>query len=103
MRRGTTPTIIFDNLPCKKNLVDTFYVTFVQRGSVVLEKKQGDPGVNFRDEDTIAVTLTQEETLSFSVWAPLEYQINFKLNGNKRASTDIITVPVEDTLKEGAI
>lgn len=103
MRRGSTPTLIFDDLPCKEDMVVDAYVTFSQRGSVVLEKRLGTPGVRFRDEDTIGVTLTQAETLGFSPWAPLKYQITFKLKGNKRAATDITTVPVEETLKEGEI
>ena len=70
-RRGSTPTNTFN---VNIDLTDaTVYVTYSQKGQVILEKTNANMTIN---SDSIVVELTQEDTLKFST-GDVEVQIRY--------------------------
>ena len=61
--RGTTPSFTFD-MSIRLENVEELNVTFTQLNTVVLEKNKDD--IIVLDEDTVKITLTEEETKLFS-------------------------------------
>ena len=101
MRRGTTPTLTFTT-PYAANLVDSGYITFNQRGATVLDVPLSDPSVTIADE-SISITLTQEQTLAFTTAAPCEAQIRAVLDSGKAVASNIVCIPICAILKDGEI
>lgn len=101
MRRGTTPTLTFTT-PYAADLIQSGYITFWQRGAVVLDKAFTDPSVTIADH-AVTVTLTQEETLSFTTAAPCDMQIRALLTSGKAVASNIVSDTVLPILKEGEI
>lgn len=111
MRRGTTPTLTFTT-PYAADLIESGYITFNQRGSTVLDVPLSDPSVTIADE-SISITLTQEQTLSFdqnvatSDWmnakAAATVQIRAVLTSGKAVASNIVQVPICAILKDGEI
>lgn len=100
MYRGTTPTFNF-KLPIEADTITAASVTFRQAGSVNIEKTLDDCTIS---EDTLTVSLTEEETLSLrsGTVCPLEIQLRVGV-GEARMASQIFTVPVERILKDGAL
>ena len=61
MYRGTTPTLTFA-LPFQAGIIKNLFITFSQKGQIVLEKTTADCGLI---GNTIELNLTQEDTLKF--------------------------------------
>ena len=97
MIRGTTPTQIF-NVPIDLREAKV-YVTYSQKGQVILEKTNEDLEIT---EFDIRVILTQEDTLKFSTDVVF-IQIRYVTSEGYAAASDIITVPVDGILKQGVI
>ena len=98
---GTTPTF---TLKLKRTYdvdltaVQNIYVTLKQ-GTNVLTKSGLD--INVVDSKTVTVTLTQEESLNFSLDKKIELQLNWTYTDQgivKRAATKIIEITLEKQL-----
>lgn len=107
MRRGTTPTHIFETIGI--SLVDAteIYVTYQQPSGckcddyhVIVEKTIEDITV---EEEQISLELTQEETLSFLEDVPVKVQIRAKFPDGKAVACQVMNVGAEEILKEGVI
>ena len=103
MRRGTDPQLKF-KIPYTADLIDDGYVTFNQKGETVIEKMLSDEDVTITDY-SIAVVLSQEETLKFSANCkyPVMAQIRIKLDGGTAVASNIVEIPVGAILKDGVI
>lgn len=104
MIRGTTPTLTFTT-PYAAELVQSGYITFSQRETVVLDVPLSDQSVTVSD-NAISITLTQEQTLSFdaSVDPPIAVaQIRAILTSGKAVGSNIVVIPICAILKEGEI
>lgn len=101
MRRGTTPTLTFTT-PYEAALIQSGYLTFKQRGAIVLDVPLSDPSVTVED-NAITITLTQEQTLAFTSAAPAQAQIRAMLTSNKAVASNIVQIPICAILKDGEI
>ncbi|MBQ0010203.1 MAG: hypothetical protein KBS76_03770 [Ruminococcus sp.] len=99
MIRGTTPTHTFV-FPLDGSEYSAIYVTYVQKGTTVLEKTEED--MTF-DGNVGSYTLTQTETLAFSPDNPVEIQVRAKTTGGAAMASAVVTIPVGDILKAGVI
>ena len=114
MRRGTNPThIIKTNIDLTD--IDTLYVTYMQNKKIVIEKDRYMVKLT-EDKKGIIINLTQEETLRFKakslsrfayMTGEVDNLVYVQVRGINRAgkswASNIITLEVEDTLKEGVI
>ena len=98
---GTTPTF---TLKLKRTYdvdlttVQNIYVTLKQ-GTNILTKSGLD--INVVDSKTVKVTLTQQESLNFSIDKKIELQLNWTYTDQgivKRAATKIIEISLEKQL-----
>ena len=101
MRRGTTPTLTFTT-PYEAAIVQSGYLTFKQRGTIVLDLPLSDSSITVAD-NAISVTLTQEQTLAMTTAAPCEAQIRAILTSGAAVASNIVDIPVCAILKEGEI
>lgn len=98
IRRGTTPTLTF-TLPFAASAITALSIAFAQKRAVILEKKLSDVKI---DGNSVSVTLTENETLSFLERTSLEIQMRCYCGRSKMAS-QIISVPIKRILKEGCL
>ena len=99
MRRGTTPTLTFI-LPFSTEGMDVLNLAFSQNNKMVFQKTLEDVTL---DGYSVYVTLTQEETLNLSSKRGL-LDIQMRCGfGESRLASNIITVKVEELLKDGVI
>lgn len=101
MIRGTTPTLKFKT-PYSASLVSGGFITFSQRGSVVIDKPIDDESVTVSD-NSVQVELTQKETLSLTTVDVCKIQVRLVLASGKRAASNVLEVPVGMILKDGEI
>lgn len=101
MRRGTTPTLTFTT-PYEAAMVQSGYLTFKQRGAIVLDLPLSDPSITVED-NAISCTLTQENTLAMTTAAPCEAQIRAILASGSAVASNIVDIPVCAILKDGEI
>ena len=101
MRRGTTPTLTFTTEYAAADIA-ACYVTFEQRGAVVLEKAMGDSGITVSD-NLITVNLTQEETLAMTTVDTCKAQIRIVLTNGNAVASNIVQFCVCPVLKDGEI
>ena len=103
---GTTPTF---TLKLKKSYdvdltsVNNIYVT-LQQGNILLTKTGTD--ITIVDAKTIQVSLTQSESLDFTIDKTINLQLNWTYVDNsvtQRAATKIITINLEKQLLKQAI
>lgn len=99
MTRGTTPDIIATLSGVDFSEITSLYVT-IRQGSVIVEKTMDD--VILKSPD-IHITLSQKETLSFSVNKEAQIQIRGMLNGERAFATNIKKTTIKPILKEGVI
>lgn len=76
------------------------YITYTQGGTVRLEKSLTEVSVQ---EGVITVQLTQEETLAFRPGSGVAIQIRLRTAAGLALASDVISVRVEDVLKDGVI
>lgn len=96
--RGTTPTLLF-RLPIDAAEITKMTVTFRQLDKPPIEKTLADAVIEGK---TVSVTLTEEETLSFTVGLALEIQLRLAA-GEKRLASQIFTESVGRILTEGKL
>lgn len=99
MRRGTTPTNIF-NTDVSLVGCDVLYITYKQNDKTVIEKALDDCAV---EDDKVTVTLTQEETLALNDIEQVNIQIRAGYPDGSRLASNILRVPVGRILKQGVI
>ena len=99
MYRGTTPTITF-TLPFDSRRISALNLCFAQQGTVVLEKNLEACRL---EEDTLQVSLTEQETLLFdSKKGMVEMQLRIGC-GDARMASNIMQISVERILKDGCL
>ena len=98
MKRGTTPTNTF------KTNIDltgaTIFLTYSQRGRVVLEKTGDDLEIS---AEAIITRLTQKDTLGFDALQKVSIQIRYVFPDGTAGASNIMTVTVGEMLKDGEI
>lgn len=98
MYRGTTPTLTF-TLPFSTRNIDNAYVSFAQRGAIVVDKPLSECTLN---GNNLIVTLSQEETLSLKSGLSVEIQISVRI-GDSVMRSSIMTTTVKRILKDEEI
>ena len=101
MYRGTTPTITF-NLDLDVSNIVKLIVTFAQNGKIVFERNENQCAIN-TEENSISLTLTEEETLSLKPNSDLSVQIRFALNNGVKGVSRIASTYVENILHDGVL
>ena len=102
MIRGTTPTFLW-NLPFQSSLIKSAEIILKYSDAnkeILIEKTKDDCILG---ETSIAVTLTQEETLQFPAQASVFVQLRVLLNDGTALATHSIEIAVDMLLKEGVI
>ena len=98
MKRGTTPTNTF------KTNIDltgaTVFLTYSQRGRVVLEKTGDDLEIS---AEAVVTRLTQKDTLGFDALQKVSIQIRYVFPDGTAGASNIMTVTVGEILKDGEI
>jgi len=83
MRRGTTPTLIF-NVDIDLTSAEEFFITFKQDERTIVEKTKSECDI---ETDKITMYLTQEDILAFSTASRIRVQIRARFgNGDAVAS-----------------
>lgn len=96
MRKGTTPTHIFE-VPFNTDMIAEAEIVYAQFGEIVLEKYTDDCEMSGNE---ITVTLTQEETFLFDDSAGVEVQLRILTQGDDALASDIIHVSCEKCLSD---
>ena len=99
MIRGTTPTHTFA-LPISLSEFKNIRIVYAQDSTVILKKELQSCHIV---DNTITVTLTQEETLKFSHKKPVRIQIKALTVNGEVVSTPIHVVSVEECLDDEVI
>lgn len=99
MRQGTTPTLTF-TLPFETTGLAKCNIDFAQNGSVVLTKGIEDCTLS---ENSVAVSLTEEETLALNSKQLLEMQISVQKADNTIARSKPIVTKVGKALSGEAL
>lgn len=99
MRRGTTPTHVF-NVDIDLTDAVEMYITYKQGTEIKIERELEDIEVT---ENTLTVKLTQEETLSFNDDNNVLIQIRAKYEDETAVASNIIFTSVSEVLKDGEI
>ena len=98
MKRGTTPINTF------KTNIDltgaTVFVTYTQRGRIILEKTGADLEIS---EDAVVTRLTQRDTLGFDAVQKVSIQIRYVFPDGTAGASNIMTADVGEILKDGEI
>ena len=98
MKRGTTPTNTF------KTNIDltgaTVFLTYSQRGRVVLEKTGDDLEIS---AEAVVTRLTQKDTLGFDALQKVSIQIRHVFPDGTAGASNIMTASVGEILKDGEI
>ena len=98
MKRGTTPINTF------KTNIDltgaTVFVTYTQRGRIILEKTGADLEIS---EDAVVTRLTQRDTLGFDAVQKVSIQIRYVFPDGTAGASNIMTTDVGEILKDGEI
>lgn len=105
MYRGTTPTLTISLTDGSGNPISAdgfakLWLTF-KCGGVLITKEKGDLTIS---DNQISVTLTQDDTLSFSdEKGAVQIQLRTLSDDGKATASEILSVPVERILKDGVI
>ena len=108
MRRGTTPTHIFETDLDLRDASEIF-LTYKQKdadpkcckpNNVVLTKEKADMEIK---EDKVTVKLTQEETLMFSTKGMVSIQFRAKFPDGAAVASNIVNAKADTILREGVI
>lgn len=99
MKPGSTPLQRFE-LPFHSDELAVAFVSYVQDGAVVIEKRLQDFA---KDGNTVYYRLTQEETLRFKEGRPGHMQFDFRSTTGIRIPSDFIPFTVGRTVKKEVI
>lgn len=97
--RGTTPTVTF-NLPFNVDIIRNCEVYFGQNDELLVTKEMSECVL---DGTTLAVTLSQSDTLAFDEEEKLQLQIRFVFTDGSVDATNILKGKVGKILKDGEI
>lgn len=98
MKRGTTPVNTFrTNIDLTSA---TVFLTYSQRGRVILEKTGEDLTIS---EDAVVTRLTQRDTLGFDAVQKVSIQIRYVFPDGTAGASNIMTAEVGEILKDGEI
>lgn len=87
-------------IPFSETEIETIFITYGQKGEVVLEKSLAD--CTF-DNGAVSVDLLQEDTLKFCDCAGVQIQIRVKLTNGTATKSNILHVFTDELLKDGVI
>ena len=90
MRLGTTPIHQFI-IPFEVSMIQEFKVTYSQRDKIILEKYLEDFQTD-EDENSLSITLTQEETFLFTSGIDVDVQARVLTIGNEALASDIYCI-----------
>lgn len=102
MYRGTTPTVVIEipnEIPVSS--ITVAYLSFEQNKRKVIEIPLEDMDLD-TENNTLSVTLSQEQTLKFENNVMVMYQLRLGVDGAYYA-TNIWEVPAERIIKDGVI
>lgn len=99
MRRGTTPTHVF-NTDIDLSEASVIWLTYKQNGNVLFTKEMPDMTIT---EDSISVELSQEETLQFVPDKTVKIQIRARFADGSAIASNVIQTTANTILKEGVI
>lgn len=99
MTRGTTVTHVFD-VGADLREAEVLYVTYAQRGRAIIEKEKEDIEVT---EDTLKVSLSQEDTLAFNSGVTVLIQFRARFPDGTAVASEILKCEAEAILKNGVI
>ena len=97
--RGTTPTHTFE-LPFDASLIRNLWIIYAQNGVEILKKEKAHCTLS---GNTITAKLTQKETLLFNPARRAQIQVRLLLNDGNAPASNIIEVPVSNSLSEEVI
>lgn len=97
--RGTTPTVTF-NLPFNVSTIRNCEVYFGQNDSLLITKDKDDCVLS---GTTLAVTLTQADTLLLDEEEKLQMQVRFVFTDGSVDATSVMRGRVGKILKDGEI
>lgn len=98
MRRGTTPTLTFIVKGLEMETMDTMVITLKQENYIVNKTPTYD-----NEDNTLKVTLTQEETLGFKPGKNVSVQIKAKSSAGKVVASNVKQMEVSNILNEEEI
>lgn len=88
-------------LPFGVDTITAAVVSFRQPGGVSIDKTLEDCTLS---DNTLSVSLTEEETLSLRAMTPYPLEIQLRVGvGQERMASQIWKIPIERTLKEGGL
>lgn len=99
MKKGSTPTHTFTLPPGTAEKASVIEITYTQNEQVILQKREQDCIIK---GDTVAVTLSQEETFLFMDDVIVKIQIRIKVDG-KVLPSDIMRVSCKECLSSEVI
>lgn len=98
MYRYTTPTLQF-KLPFDASELTEAYITLIQK-NITIEKSLSDCT---KDEQTLSLVLTQEETGRLEAQRGTAVQLRCKDGSGKAYASKVFNIKIDDVLKEGEI
>ena len=96
MRKGTTPTHIFE-LPFDSSDVSKIKITYQQNNSTILTKRDNDLKL---EGNTVSTTLTQAETFLFDHTRTVYIQVRVLTNDGVALTSEIMAVGVDKCLDD---
>lgn len=99
MRRGTTPTHIFE-VDIDLTIAEVVQLTYKQNNQTILTKETDDLNI---ETDKITAELTQQETLMFSTVGQVNIQIRARFPDGSVIASEILSTTAQAILKEGVI
>lgn len=105
MIRGTTPTLVctIKTLKLKDISIAQIYIILKQPTMEYVFKYTNNEVVVDRNKNTLSITLSQIQTLSFTAGVPLNMQIRLLDSQGTAFATKKKSLSVDDILKDGVI
>lgn len=97
--RVTTPSHRF-TFPIDPNTCEIIRITYAQNDKILITKEK--PDLSIRD-NTVTVTLTQEETKIFSARSPVQVQVRALTFDGKALASPTFTREVGEVLDDGIL
>lgn len=96
MYRGTTPSLTF-KLDIDVNRITNLSIVFSQGGKILYTKMMEDCQI-ISENNSILVTLTQEETLELEPNRDMHVQLKLQLDNEKVSVSRYINIYVDDVI-----
>ena len=97
MRRGSTPTHIFEIPDALVGNIRSVEITYAQKKEIILQKDSYDCDI---DGNTISVKLTQSDTFRFADGVNVEIQVRILDNAENAFASDIMCVSCDRCLSD---